>query len=625
MPNLKLKKDQRAYWLNVFKDKHLAIFIALIFAVALNYVTFSYILKDRESAQAFDAAFASTLFNNLTGSGIRIGSTGVLVADFIFPGEFGDSSFLAGGGCDFSLGNPCIPFIDADGPATFSQGADDDGLVYATEMLAKTTRTGDAFFKNSDHVCADTLDPSVVEDIYIDGGDGFGGFDCIPLNGGVDRGILDRSSDGWGPGPYTNVSTGGGTTPYQYLWVHSENVKNDAHYNYYLDANIYYENTGLCGSAGGPWDPNFDPMWMEIDDNGAYTPGVDKIIWDNGGCIATGPCVNGCVGAGPIGPAKPIFYDGGGVCAGTAGDGIWQNTEPLWDDIDQDGFYNPANDNAVYDPTACLVGGETGVLMNSNPEAFTESIWVWIVAVDNVLAEGTYWDDAYLGQWLGDSFAAWPVNATYYDSDSDGNFGGLGANAQGTSGDEPVMIDKDLDGMYTSSADFLIDVDGTGPFSLNDDVIADGATLTPLATVDSVCSNTFSGPIIIYVDGSDFADDGLNNGSAYDCVPGNGGTDTLIRDDTSDPLGIAGIIAKLGSSPYTFVPAIGTYVYYDADSSNTWTWGAGTNLTETLILELQGMMQYNLNIDRAFEADGTGSVAGRGVAPILMMMFHYRV
>ncbi len=609
MPNLKKKKHSHVK--AVFQSKPLVIFLAIVLVVAINFVTFSYLLKDREKARAFDVAFAASLFKTLAGGDIQRGASNVLIADFMVPGAFGDSSLIAGGGCDFSLNNPCIPMIDADGQGTFGQGADDDGLTYLSDFFTNYSKTNDVLFKQSDNVCADNLDPRLVEDIYLDG-DG----DCVPGSGGNDWGILDKSGDGFGAGPYTNVSNGISLSPQPMVWVHSEEIENDQAYNYYADE-IYYENTGLCGSAGGPWDPNFDPMWREVNNDATYTPGVDLVYWDNANCLTTGPCANGCAGAGPLtGPAKPLFYDGGGACGGTPGDGIWQSPEPFWDDRNQNGTYEAGTDNILWDGTGCLAGGETGVLMHSNPEAFTETIWVLMGGVDNVLAQGNYWNDAYLGQWQGDLFTPWTGNERFVDLDATtaGGFDGIAT--------EPMILDLDGDNLYADGPDTLLDADGsaTAGTGTDDDAIAPGTGLSVLAATDNVCLNTAGqggvGQVIIYVDGSDLADDGLNNGSAADCIPGNSGTDTLIRDDTGT--GLAAMAAGLGTFPYTFINPANAVQYYDADTSGTWTWGAGAAATESLWLDNQGVNQWHPNIEGtngAIEADGTGSLAIPGVAP----------
>ncbi|MCX6742778.1 MAG: hypothetical protein NT116_00910, partial [Candidatus Parcubacteria bacterium] len=225
-----------------------------------------------------------------------------------------------------------------------------------------------------------------------------------------------------------------------------------------------------------------------------------------------------------------------------------------------------------------------------------EAIWIYNLKADSIIngAQGSYWDSAYLNQMQGDTPGVWASKDTFFDADTDGKFDG-DATPQ-----EPVYIDSDQDGLYTNMANLTYEADGTATMGtgINDDVIADGTTLTPLRPADNVCFNTLGqggvDNVIIYVDG---------NGN---CIPGDGGADVLVRDDTGTGIGVG-----FGTFPHTYVSAALIFYYYDADSSVTWTHGATTGATETLWARLQGLNQWHTNIEGAnpvIEADGTATL-----------------
>jgi len=238
--------------------------------------------------------------------------------------------------------------------------------------------------------------------------------------------------------------------------------------------------------------------------------------------------------------------------------------------------------------------------------ASTESIWVLNHQEDLVLAQGSSWNNVTLGHYQGDNFGPWSGNEKFIDLDAT-TVGGYDGDAT-----EPIIIDYDGDNKYSDVPDTLLDADGSATTGIgtDDDAIPDGASLTGLAATDNICINTLGqggvGNIVIYFDGSDLNDDGLQNASAFDCVPGNGGTDVIIRNDPAITLG-----ASLGTFPDTYFPVIGSAFYYDNNNGN----GTGDNAynigVESLWIELQGVNQFNSNIEALFDADGTGSI-GQG-------------
>ena len=449
---MNLKQKNKESWFDEKHKKFLAIYIALALVLVINQIVFSVVLKDRERANALTTALFQSVATNFVDGNIQAGTNAVLLAEFVKP----DGGLNSNATCNWTVGTPCLPMIDADGTGSLGAGADDDGIANLFALSVRPNPIIDMFFLPADHTCADSLLPP-IEDVYVDGGDGIGGYDCIPGNGGADTIILDNTSDGLIAGAYFDVSTGGGTG---HPWVHSEVVNANFAYDYGADADS------------------------------------------------------------------------------------------------------------------------------------TETIWLMNISADTVLAQGSYWESAYLNQWQGDAPGAWASKDTFFDADTDNKFD--------ASPTEPVFIDSDQDGFYTDMANLTYEADGTATMGTgtNDDVIADGTTLTPLAPADNVCFNTLGQDgvdnVIIYVDG---------NGN---CIPGDGGSDVLVRDDTGTGIGVG-----FGTFPHAYVSAALIFYYYDADSSGTWTHGATAGATETLWARLQGLNQWHTNIEGAnpvIEADGTATL-----------------
>ncbi|MDD5341004.1 MAG: hypothetical protein PHC97_01050, partial [Patescibacteria group bacterium] len=190
-----------------------------------------------------------------------------------------------------------------------------------------------------------------------------------------------------------------------------------------------------------------------------------------------------------------------------------------------------------------------GLYDYGNSAATTETIWVSDQLLDTTYKAGSLWAlGSATGIYQGDAAGTWhdagtPGAEMYYDPAAVGHFTGDIA--------QSMIIDRDADSHYENAADDLMDADGSGTAGIgaDDDALNPGDVLVPLKVSDNVCINmlglglaVFSG-VIIYVDG-----DG-------DCVPGSGGTDTIIRDDVG-----AGLLTT-GVFPYTYFNAAGFLVY----------------------------------------------------------------
>ncbi|MBD3359990.1 MAG: hypothetical protein GF365_04780 [Candidatus Buchananbacteria bacterium] len=255
----------------------------------------------------------------------------------------------------------------------------------------------------------------------------------------------------------------------------------------------------------------------------------------------------------------------------------------------------------------------TELINNNGAYDDGEDIYISTAFEDLVLAQGNYWGQAYTGQWQGDVASTnWvglgsPGGEGFIDLEpSYGAGDGIFQGSQATTNNEPAIIDLDGDSLYTDGPDQLIEADGSASDGIgtDDDNLADGASLTPLLTSDNVCMNSLwvgvSSNMMIYVDG-----DG-------DCMPGSGGTDVLLRDDSGN--GLSNIIANFGSWPYLFFNAGGLLLYVDdpaLPNTGAYTYGSGAVATESLWLEVQGENIWHPNVEglpgRLLEADGTAS------------------
>ncbi|MCX6746394.1 MAG: hypothetical protein NTX00_05310 [Candidatus Parcubacteria bacterium] len=329
--------------------------------------------------------------------------------------------------------------------------------------------------------------------------------------------------------------------------------------------------------ADGAKIATFD--WFPAGGNlaGIFFNGGDKLCTDS---LTAPACVYVDSDGDCNGGTGTQTYILGGACAGGADTAVSGLTTPLWLHSEL------INNNGAYDDG--------------------EAIWIYNLKPDTVItgAEGSYWNSAYPNQWQGDAPGAWIAKDTFFDANTDNKFDG--------SPNEPVYIDSDGDGLYTDSSNITYattENSGVGS-GLDDDNIPDGTTLRPLIPADNVCINTLGqdsvGDVIIYVDGGSNVPPGPLG--PPDCIPGNGGTDVLIRDDTATGLGVG---PQIGVFPHAYVSAALILYYYDADSSLTWTHGATAGLTETLWARLQGLKQWHSNIEGAtgpIEADGTATL-----------------
>ncbi|MFC1598560.1 hypothetical protein ACFL2U_00915 [Patescibacteria group bacterium] len=504
MPNL--IKNVHASCKDVFKDKAIMIFLVIIAVVAVNQIVFSVLLENRDRASAFTKTHAdSYLIKAMPGGTLTAGSINNLVGEILLPGGFIHDENVT---CSARLDDPgvaydnfCVEMIDADGVGTIGSGTDDDNNKHFSQLWTVGSSLGGISFDvlGAEHLCADTLTPP-IEDVYIDGSG-----DCTP--GAGDIIIYDGTSNGLVAGSYTDVLPYGSGWP---AWLHADTVS----------ANMTYDSFGmrlgwddnLCNVAdggNGSWDADLEPVWMEINtDNNNYDPGTDLVVWDPIGCLSSGPCSGGCAdssgGAFPASGATPIlpyFFDSGAICGGIASDGVWQSPEPFWDDsASNDGYYTFGVDTVEWDPLGCLAGDEGGVLINSNPEQFTETIWVSTHRADNTVQESSYWSSNYVNQQQGDSPLAW--------ANPLGSIGGYGfddtvanGNYEGNSLNEAVVIDLDGDSLFTANNDSPADCDGSVDI-LNIGTCAPitaGTALISLTGSENICTNSLASPTCVYV------------------------------------------------------------------------------------------------------------------------------
>jgi len=606
MPNL--VKNLKTSCKDVFKDKVLLTLLVIIAVVAVNQIVFSYLLVDREKASALTSSFGSIMFTTLTGGDIAAGTTDVKIAEFLIPDGLMNDDLDAAGGCGYKLaGNPCLTFIDSDGSATTAAGTVDyEGADYYFQF-DPNDNIYNTIFQASDGVCTNSL--SAPTCVYVDDGD-----DCDATDGDNHWYLLGTSC---GTSSDINVATSLGTTT---PWIHSDLVSNDAAYTTYG----MYINTDddLCNAAdagNGSFDFDLEPIWMEIGtDNDYYDPGTDLIIWDPANCLTTGPCASGC--AGSVGGSSADYiveiyvYDNSPTC------------KAAWQDQDSDdGLFTLGTDLIMLqDPFGCLSGGEVGTSITSNPEQFTETILMTHAVEDTQLRTGDCSHCA--NQWQSDPAGTW-IGLGNYNGEGfidvhpaypgDGKLQSLDAGTP----EEVVIIDINNNSLYDEAGDELIDADGmsgvlAGP---NDDVIPTGATLQPITAAEGVCLNSlgyysqygaFAHDIIVYVDGN------------ANCVPGDGGTDNLIRTDIFGldmPTLVTNYNAANGTYPYGFFNAAGYLLYYDANSNLSWDYcnpntnpGCGSPETESLWLEIQGAEKWHPAIEGTLsysllDADGTAN------------------
>ncbi|MCX6742781.1 MAG: hypothetical protein NT116_00925 [Candidatus Parcubacteria bacterium] len=215
----------------------------------------------------------------------------------------------------------------------------------------------------------------------------------------------------------------------------------------------------------------------------------------------------------------------------------------------------------------------------------SEAIWIDRLKADDVLYQGSDWNQAFPNQWQGDALSTWSAQDTFIDANANGHF---------DSG-ETIITDKDLNGAYTTQPTSLAEADGTASLGWgnDDDHISDGTTLTLLANTDHVCANSLGlygegsiispEPIIMYVDGGSGAPGPLG---PPDCIPGNGGTDVVLRNDIGAGDNIAN---NVGVFPHAYFSGAGIFLYYDANLNGHWDYGNSEATTESLWINVDSL------------------------------------
>jgi len=588
--NLKPKKKEP--WFDYKHKKFIAVYIALALVLVINQVVFSYLLKGREQAKASTAALVSNLFYNFGSSDVQAGSNNVLLAEFIYP----DSGTNDTTTCGWALNTPCSMMIDADGAATIGSGVDDDGANYIWQTITRGFPVAGVVFSGTDYVCADTLDPTLIEDVYVDGGDGVGGFDCIPGNDvNPDVIIIDDSANGLIAGGYTDVSVGAPGS----FWIHAELVSANNAYDYCNPAI-----TPGCGAA------QTETIWV-------FTNKEDDLLLQHANW--TGPFAGQWQGD-AFGPwnGNETFYDddGNGKYNILAG---WP--EAVITDIDLDGRYSDTP-SLLYDADGTASAGtgtDDDAIPNGTPFngqlAPADKVCINTLGLDtpspglaNVIiyvdgnadcipgnggVDSLIRDDTAIGnmpgiivQYLAGNplYTFWPNNVFFYfDADASGTWtwGNGAANTEslwaGVSGRN--QWHPAIEGFWGAG-----DADGTATpgVGVNDDPVVRGSPLTYLKTSDKLC---FSFSPIPNVPEDGYVD------MTGDCLPQNdppclGGMPcahpNLILDRSLDGLNPATTFDG------TWASMAGNYAYMDLNANNAWDWGIGAPLTESLWWEASG-------------------------------------
>jgi hypothetical protein len=611
----------------VTQNKSLAFFIVLILVVAINHVVFSYLLQNREKARAFSSAFGAQFFSypaGFTGANILPGTNMQLLADFWLPNGWTNDALT----CSYQLGSACFPMVDADGAALgLGSGVDDDSAAGSPfNLVPYGGNYGGIFFRWNDWYCADNcLTPT---EFYKDGGDGVGGYDCIPGNGGTDITFLDTDLTPavLDAGPYTNVGTG-----WNYCsWIHSELVNANGLWDYCDPAVI-----PGCGA------PETETVWKpNLIADTVLAQGSD---WDN-------PVLGQYQGdpfAAWVGSERFVDLD-----ATTIGgfDGI--ATEPVIIDLDGDNLYENGPDTLIdadgWGSTAIGTDNDTippgsafnqialtdGVCWNGANQGGLNQMIVYIdggsgvppgplgppdcipgnsgVVVDKIIRNDTPFNLAAIIAGLGTfPFTFFPANALYYFDSlpvgvPDGKYT-AGANAANT---ESLWLQ--IQGVNQWSPNIeggptgLLDADGIGGLGsgFNNDLVARGIPLTYLQPTDNVCFAVSNIPGVgiedIYVDQvgppgecNPFNDPGCAGPGCFHpfrLLDGSGGPpDGLNPATTYDG---------------TYASAAGSAAYFDhlspggvPGADGVYTYGFGNNFTESLWLELLPSATYTASAD----------------------------
>jgi hypothetical protein len=597
MPNL--VKNVQSSFQETFKDRLAIAFMALILVVAINHIVFSYLLFDREKA---GASFSSTsaIANNFTVFGdqnVYAGTNDVVLAEFYIPDAWGEDNLA----CNYnSFPNPCLTFVDGDGTATTGSGSADDGVTSLFDMEPNGV-FGNLAFQASDGICTDSIATPTC--VYQDSGG-----DCDATDGDSHSYIL---GSGCGTAADTLVATTA-ISPTAPAWIHTELINNNGAYDDGEDIYLskYFEDLVLA--QGNYWKQAYTGQWQ-------------------------GDVAGSWVGLG--GPGGEGFIDLEPSYG--AGDGVFQgnqattNNEPAIIDLDGDSLYVDAADRLIEaDGSASdgigtdddnLADGVSLTPLVSSDNVCINSLWVkasvststnMIIYVDGDgdCTPGSGGTDVLLrddsGTGLSNiiaNFGNWPYlffNGSglllYADDPALPNTGAY-THGSGAAATESLWLEDQGENIWHPNVEGLpgrlLDADGTASTGVgtNDDAVARNVSLNFLSPSDNVCGGTLTtlggGIEDIYVDG-----DG-------DCIPGSGGSDVILLDQTGDGLTPAtvhgGTWASLAYSVF----------YFNNIGGLGYDYGAGAAATESLWLPIWGSQKYSSSADIAIQSQ-SGTVSG---------------
>lgn len=552
---MNLKPKCKPNWHLFFSKNFIAIYIALALVLVINQIIFTVALKDREKAKAFNSSLGSIMMSNLGDSTANPGSNNFLLAEFWMPmGLFGNST-----SCDGSVAlasNPCIFMVDADGSASAGAGVDDDGAQYVFD-LEPNALIPNLLFQATDGLCTDSLSSPAC--VYIDSD-----LDCNVGTGSQTYVI------GAGCATGADIAVAGSTTP---QWLHSELVNANTQYDYGPSSAasetiwilLVKEDTVLAHSSrwdydvAGNWQNDVPASWNalgagNLDGEGyidpsamGYFDGLMAVVIDKDGDMKYADAPDTLLDADGTGSAG-IGADDDGLTIGTPFTQI-----KLAENVCINNFSHglPLPSTIIYvDGNGDCIPGNGGV--------------------DNLIRDDIGAPLAYTG-----AFPFTYLNAAAMLVYADTDLNGVWTYGAGSAATESLWLEEQGSNVFSHDVDILLEADGTGTLGIgaDDDAISRGAGLNYLIPPDNIClSFTYIpfGPDFI-----PFGEDIYQDGSG-DCIPGNGGVDTLLLDSSVDGLNPLSVWGGVWSS------LVGIAAYYDSIPDGIYTFGAGAPATETL-------------------------------------------
>ena len=542
--NLKSKKKEP--WFDAKHKKFIAVYIALALVLVINQVVFSYLLKGREQARAFSSSLATLLAHDLGNSTVVPGDTNVLIADFWSVDPLLNQNVT----CSWSLGNPCTPMVDADGIATDGAGTDDDNISYFFQ-LEPSGDLAHALFTAGDNVCADDLsNPTCVyvdDDGNCDVSDGTITYILGSGCGGVDNsvaGALPVSNTEWNLPVWVHSETvnangdydyGNGSAATETIWILNQAMDTILHGGFKWSADsmakgIYqgdvagtWHDLGTPGGEGyldtsghGYYNDALADQEVVIDDDGDgyYTVLPDDLMDADGSATAGIGTDDDALSPGA--PLTPLAVSDN-VCINTIGSGTFINQVIIY--VDGNGNCTPGDGG-----TDTIIRDDVGAgLLNTGAFPYT------------------YFNASRF--------------LVYADLDSDGHW----TWGNGAAATESLWLENDYYGGWISTQhNILIEADGTGSLGhgVDDDGLVRHSGIIPLAATDNVCLGFTPTGDIEHIE--DIYIDGNNN-----CIPGDGGVDTILQDNSADGLNVASVLGG------TWANMAGTLMYHDAGAGYT--------------------------------------------------------